>query len=99
MRYLNNWRPVSLLNTDYKILTKALAIRLQKVITKLVDSDQVGYIKNRYIGDNVRTIADLIAFADFSNIEVLVIMVTTQNTSSSHAKYERGARYQLSCSY
>ena len=45
LRYLKSWRPVSLLATDYKILAKALAIRLQKVISGLVNSDQVGYIK------------------------------------------------------
>ena len=48
LRYLKSWRPVSLLATDYKILAKALAIRLQKVISVLVDSAQVGYIKGRY---------------------------------------------------
>ena len=47
LRFLKNWRPVSLLNTDYKILTKALAIRLQNVIRHLIHEDQVGYIKGR----------------------------------------------------
>ena len=56
LRHLKNWRPVSLLTTDYKILTKALAMKLQKVIPTIVNSDQVGYIKNRYIGENVRII-------------------------------------------
>ena len=45
IRHLANWRPVSLLNTDYKILTKALAIRLQKVIPSIINHDQEGYIK------------------------------------------------------
>ena len=34
LRYLKNWRPVSLLNTDYKILAKSLDNRLHKVIKK-----------------------------------------------------------------
>ena len=55
LRYLKNWRPVSLLNTDYKILAKALANRLHKVIAQLINNDQVGYIKNRYIGENNKT--------------------------------------------
>ena len=33
LRYLKNWRPITLLTTDYKILTKALAMRLQKTVT------------------------------------------------------------------
>ena len=41
IRHLANWRPVSLLNTDYKILTKAFAIRLQKVIPSIINHDQV----------------------------------------------------------
>ena len=59
LRWLKNWRPLSLLNTDYKILTKLLAIRLQKVLPSLVSEDQVAYIKKRYIGENVRKIMDV----------------------------------------
>ena len=34
---LKNWRPISLLNIDYKILTKVLALRIQTVMDKLLD--------------------------------------------------------------
>ena len=44
---LSNWRPITLLNTDYKILAHVLANRLKKVIPKLVNTDQSGYIKGR----------------------------------------------------
>ena len=62
LRFLKNWRPLSLLNTDYKILTKLLSIRLQLVIHKLVSEDQVAYIKNRQIGENCRKIIDAFEF-------------------------------------
>jgi hypothetical protein len=62
IRFLTSWRPLSLLNTDYKILAKALANRLQNVITCLVNNDQSGYVKGRYIGQNIRTIADIIEY-------------------------------------
>ena len=61
-RYLKNWRPLSVLNTDYKILTKTLADRLQKVLPSVINNDQVGYIKGRYIGENLRTILDIFEF-------------------------------------
>ena len=62
IRHLKNWLPISLLNTDYKILTKLLSLRLQNVISTIVAPDQTGYIKNRCIGENIRTVVDSIDF-------------------------------------
>ena len=56
-RYLlKNWRPISLLNVDYKIASKALANRMIKFLPKLIHENQVGYVKDRNIADNIRTI-------------------------------------------
>ena len=57
---MKNWRPISLLNSDYKILAKLLAKRLQNVISNIINTDQVGYIKGRFIGENTRAILDII---------------------------------------
>ena len=73
LRYLKSWRPVSLLATDYKILAKTLAIRLQKIIKKLINPDQVGYIKGRYISQNVRTIEDIMIYSEKYNILLVLI--------------------------
>ena len=56
---LENWRPISLLNYDYKIATAVLARRLQGVISELISHDQVGYIKGRSLAENIRMIEDL----------------------------------------
>ena len=39
---LNNWRPITLTNTDYKILAKVMARRMGLVVNKLINEDQVG---------------------------------------------------------
>ena len=70
LRFLKNWRPVSLLNTDYKILAKTLANRLHKVISKIVTSDQV--IKDRYIGENIRNFFDIISYTEEKDIEAIL---------------------------
>lgn len=57
---LKNWRPISLLNTDYKLLAQCLAQRLQRVLPDIVSKDQNGYMKGRFIGNNIRTIIDVI---------------------------------------
>ena len=58
---LENLRPISLLKVDYKILTKSIAKRLQKVLPKIISSDQTGYIKGHFIDRNVRLIQDVMS--------------------------------------
>ena len=57
---LENLRPILLLNVDYKIVTKAIAKRLEKVFPSIINPDHTGYVKSRYIGENVRLIQDII---------------------------------------
>ena len=75
LRELKNWRPISLLNTDYKMLTKLLANRLQEVIPSIVSEDQAGYIKSRYIGENVRTILDIIEYTSLMHNPGLMVFL------------------------
>lgn len=56
---LSNYRPITLTNTDYKIFTKALALRLQKVIKSVVNEDQIGFVKGRNIASHLRLFDDL----------------------------------------
>ena len=59
---INNFRPVTLLNVDYKIATKVIANRLGKVLPDIISPNQTGFVKNRCIGENVRLISDVIDF-------------------------------------
>ena len=59
---LHNYRPISLTNSDYKILAFCLANRLQIVIKNIIHPGQVAYIKGRFIGTNVRLVHDIMEF-------------------------------------
>ena len=73
LRNISNHRPISLTTTDYKIYSKVLATRLQNVIHKLINDDQVGYIKGRNINDHIRFIDDLINFSKITNKSGLLV--------------------------
>ena len=59
---LNNWRPISLTNTDYKLITKCFATRLNSCICKCIESNQFAFIKGRQIADLLREIDDVIEY-------------------------------------
>lgn len=59
-RLIKNWRPISLVNVDVKIGSKAIAKRLEKVLPHIVHFDQYAFVKGRTIFDAVRTINDVI---------------------------------------
>ena len=65
-KYIKNWRPISLLNTDYKIMTKVIAFRMKKVLSTIIHTNQSGFLKDRYIGSNIRLLLDII---DYTNNE------------------------------
>jgi exonuclease III len=69
---LSNWRPISLLNVDYKIVTKAIANRIKKVLPNLISEEQTGFLKGRYIGENVRLIFETIEYVQQKHLPCLL---------------------------
>ena len=65
---LENWRPISLLNVDYKIATKVIANRMKNVLPKLIHESQIGFMKGRYIGENIHLILETLEYADDQNL-------------------------------
>ena len=83
---LNNWRPISLTNTDYKILAKCLANRVGKVIGKIVSEDQVGYIKGRNVSTTLRTIDDIINMWNLKQRPGILLALDFQKAFDSISK-------------
>ncbi|XP_013607730.1 PREDICTED: uncharacterized protein LOC106314403 [Brassica oleracea var. oleracea] len=59
---LSDFRPVSLCNTVYKIISRILSARLKTIIQDTVQRNQVGFVKGRALGDNVLLASDLTSF-------------------------------------
>lgn len=64
---LSNWRPITLLNVSYKILAKALQLRLKPMMTNIIDPDQTAFLPLRFILDNVVLVHELLDWAKLSH--------------------------------
>ncbi|CAM2111732.1 unnamed protein product [Caretta caretta] len=60
LRDLRNWHPVSLLSTDYKIVAKAISLRLGSVMVDVIHPDQTYTVPGRSIFDNLFLVQDLL---------------------------------------
>ena len=77
---LKNWRPITLLNCDYKIASKAIASRLKTVSPAgLIDNDQTGFLKGRSITENICQINNVISYTELKNIPGMLLFVDFEN--------------------
>ena len=70
---LKNWRPISLVNTDYKICTKVLANRLRKVLPRIINKDQTCGIPDRSIYENLFLLRDTIDYVQHKHLSAAII--------------------------
>ena len=66
---IRNWRPITLLNVDYKFISKILAERLKKVLPKIINTEQKGFVKGRNIFDGNRLLQDIIDYTEIEDEE------------------------------
>lgn len=67
-RLLKNWRPISLLCTDYKIISKVISNRLKTVTHKLISELQTGAGKDKSILDNLINIDSIINYMELKHM-------------------------------
>ena len=63
-----NWRPISLLCTDYKILSKVLTNRLKTVLSSVISNAQSCGVPGRFSGSNIRTVQDIVNYCNLNQL-------------------------------
>ena len=81
--FLKNWRPISLLNTTYKIFSCRIANRLKKVLSLLIHENQKGFLSGRFIGENTRLLYDLIYQAEILNKPGMILLLDFEKAFDS----------------
>ena len=84
-QFIKNWRPISLLNVSYKIVSSCIATRIQKVLPKIIHHSQKGFIKGRYIGDNIRTLFDILEYTSREGLPGLIVAIDFEKAFDSVA--------------
>ena len=82
-RLIKNWRPISLINVDTKIASKALAKRLENILPDLVHYNQNAYVKGRSIFDAVRTIDDVLEYTKRSEQSGILVTIDFEKAFDS----------------
>ena len=82
-RLVKNWRPISLMNVDIKIASKALSFRLKQVLPNLINCDQSAYVKGRFIGESIRLIDDILYHTEQENIDGVLFAADIQKAFDS----------------
>ena len=68
-----NWRPISLLNVDYKLCSHALAGCLLKVLQHVIHPDQTCGVRGCFIGENVALLRDVVHFVNERELPATIL--------------------------
>ena len=78
-----SFRPISVLNIDYKMFTSIMARRLEKFMTKLIHNDQTGFIHQRQTQDNIRRTLHIMNHIAKNKMEGIVISIDAEKAFDS----------------
>ena len=80
---IENWRPISLLNVDLKIFSKAVASRLRACLDTIISFEQCAYVEGRFISQNGRLIYNILEACELFGVERYLVTVDIQNAFDS----------------
>ena len=73
--FLENWRPISIVNVDAKNMSQVIASRIKSVLPYIIHDNQTGYVKDRFIDEIIRSIFDIMDFSVNENILGLLLFI------------------------
>lgn len=73
--FIENWRPITLLCTDYKLLAHVYANRLNSGLTNVISECQSAFIKGRNIHFHSRLILDMLDYSHLLEKESLILFL------------------------
>ena len=80
---IKNWRPISLLNTTYKLISLCITNRLRKVLNNLISPEQKVFLQDRSIADCTRLMYDIIHECQIQNKPGLILLVDFEKAFDS----------------
>ena len=80
---MKNWRPISLLNVDLKIVSKASASRLKPVLHFIIPLKETAYVKKRFTGENGRLISDILSITNDLKIKGYLVTMDIEKAFDS----------------
>ena len=80
---LANWRPLTLLSVEYKLISGCIAKRLGTLLPKIIHPDQNGFVGGRYIGESVRLVFDAMHHAKVNKVKGLLLLVDFEKAFDS----------------
>ena len=72
-----------MLNQDYKLVAKCIAERIKSFLPKLIHNDQTGFLKGRFIGENINRILSLMDITDERNVPALLVLIDFEKAFDS----------------
>ena len=82
-RLIHNWRPISLINVNVKIISKGLSKRLKNVLLSLISDNQSAYVDGRFICEGGRSIADVLQITDMLKLNGILVTIDVQKAFDS----------------
>ena len=80
---IKNWRPISLLNTTYKIISQCITNRLRPFLDTIISPEQKGFIEGRSIADCTRLMSDIIFECERQGKDGLILLVDFEKAFDS----------------